>query len=220
VAVFDAVLFDWEGTIVDFQWRLAQAEVELRGVLSDLGFDLTLFADDNYAVLRSRALDLARSSGVHAEIERRFGEIYDRYDQDAATRWGLQDGAGELLGSLRSSGRSLALVSNVGRRTIGEVLDRFGLTGVFEAVVTRNEVARAKPSGEGLRKALSALGADPSRAIFVGDSLSDLFAARDAGLTVAIVVGGENRPEEIARHGPDYILAALGELAGVVAGRR
>ena len=214
--MFDAVLFDWEGTIVDFQWRLAEAEAELRGVLTDLGFDLAPFARDNYAVLRNRALDLAPSPEVSDEIDRRFGEIYDRYDRDAATRWNLQPGAKLVLATLRSEGGKLALVSNIGRRTIEEVLARFGLTGAFDAVVTRNDVSRAKPSGEGLRKALEVLAVDPLRAIFVGDSLSDLFAARDAGVSVAVVTGGETGAEEIALHGPDHTLPALVDVARIV----
>jgi HAD superfamily hydrolase (TIGR01509 family) len=215
--VREAVLFDFEGTLVDFQWSLAAAEAELRAVLSDLGFDLTPFVRDNYAVLRSRALDLASSDDVRHRIEARFGEIYDRYDRDALTRWSLQRGAQELLQGLRTAGVRLALISNVGRLALGDALARLGLSTAFDAVVTRNDVGRAKPSGEGLRKALSLLHADPDRAMMVGDSLSDLFAARDAGVEVAILLGGENPPELIHQNQPDHVISCLNQVFNLLA---
>lgn len=210
---FSCVLFDFEGTLVDFQWRLADAEAELRAVLGALGFDLAPFAADNYAVLRTRALELAGSDAVRDEVERRFGPIYDRYDADALSRWSLRDGAADLLRDLRASGRRLGLVTNIGRTAIDGALSRFGLARAFDAIVTRSDVARAKPSGDGVRRALAALGAAPREALLVGDSLSDLRAARDADICVALIPGGESSPEEIAGHRPDYVPASLGRIA-------
>lgn len=210
---YSCVLFDFEGTLVDFRWRLADAEAELRGILGELGFDAAPFAADNYAVLRTRALELSPSDEVRSRVDHRFGDIYDRYDLDALSRWSLKGGARGLLSALRASGRRLGLVTNVGRLTIDKALVRFGLERSLDVVVTRNEAARAKPSGDGLRRALSLLHADPREALLVGDSLSDLAAARDAGVHVAIVSGGESSAAEIDRQGPDYVLASLEEVA-------
>lgn len=212
-ARFTCLLFDFEGTLVDFQWRLADAEAELRAALAELGFDLEPFAGDNYAMLRTRALELAPSEALQDAVEHRFGPIYDRFDLDALSRWSLIDGARELLGDLRASGRQLALVTNIGRTTIEKALAGFGLSRAFDAVVTRNHVARAKPSGDALRRALSLLGASPADALMVGDSLSDLRAARDAGVAVAIVKGGESSVTEIERLRPDYLLDRLAQVA-------
>ncbi|MBI5016307.1 MAG: HAD-IA family hydrolase [Deltaproteobacteria bacterium] len=210
---FSCVLFDFEGTLVDFQWRLADAEAELRGELAKLGFDLEPFARDNYAVLRTRALELAPSDEVRELVDQRFGPIYDRYDADALSRWSLIAGARELLGALRASGRRLALVTNIGRRAIERALPAFGLDRAFDAVVTRNDAARAKPSGDGLLRALGQVGQSPRNTLMVGDSLSDLLAARDAGVFVAIVRGGESPAADVQRHGPDFLLASLDEVA-------
>jgi phosphoglycolate phosphatase len=214
--VHSCVLFDFEGTIVDFQWKLAQAEAELRNVLADLGFDLLPFRSDNYSVLRTRALGLAATAGLRGEIDRRFSEIYDRYDEDALSRWSLRRGAPELLRFLRTSGVPSALVTNIGRRTIDEALRRLGIAGSFQTVVTRNDVALAKPSGEGIRQALERLGRSTEGALFVGDSFSDLFAARDAGVPVAILTGGENLADELRRGAPDYLLSDLLEVEPLV----
>ena len=83
-------------------------------------------------------------------------------------------------------------------------------------MVSRSDTTRAKPSGEGLLKALSALGEVPGDALMVGDSLSDLYAARDAGVEVAILLGGENLPEVIGSHGPDHVVVDLGAVVTLV----
>ncbi|MBI5440557.1 MAG: HAD family hydrolase [Deltaproteobacteria bacterium] len=204
-----AVLFDFEGTLVDFQWRLEEAEAALRAALAELAFDLSLFAGDNYAMLRTRALQLASTASVKAEVERRFAELYDRYDEDALSRWRPRPGASELLDRLSRGGVRLGLVTNIGRRAIDAALPRVGLGGFFGAVVTRNDVRLAKPSGEGIRKALRMLRCVPEEALFVGDSLSDVGAARDAGVRVALVAGGEPPAPELEARPPDHSLTGL-----------
>ncbi|MFU8857390.1 MAG: HAD-IA family hydrolase [Deferrisomatales bacterium] len=212
---FSCVLFDLEGTLVDFQWKLAEAEEELREAAADLGYDRRGFASDNYAGILHRALDLAASPAAREDVARRLGPIYDRYDLDALSRWSPRPDAAELLADLRARGVSLGLVTNIGRRAAEGALDRFGLRPLLGARITRNDVTRLKPDGEGIRKALRGLGCG-GRALMVGDSLSDLYAAREAGLPVAIVSGGECSEQTIRAHGPDHLLASLSEVLTVV----
>lgn len=54
-----AVLFDFEGTLVDFQWRLAEAEAELRTAFAAQGYGTA----GNYAELWNAAADLAVPQG-------------------------------------------------------------------------------------------------------------------------------------------------------------
>jgi HAD superfamily hydrolase (TIGR01549 family) len=208
---YPCVLFDLEGTLVDFQWRLAEAEAELRRAAVELGCDPGELASENYAGIRHRALERAAPETV----DRRLGPIYDRYDLDALSRWSLREGAAEVLRDLAAHGLALGLVTNIGRRAAEGALERFALGSFFGAAVTRNDVARMKPDPEGIGQALRRLG-KPGPALMVGDSLSDLFAARGAGVAVAIVAGGESSETSIRAHEPDHFLAGLAGLRGVV----
>lgn len=213
---YKAVLFDFEGTLVDFQWKLAEAEGRLLDELEKLGFDLKPFKNDNYAQMRTRALDTAPGEAVKNEIDRVFGEIYDEYDEDALTRWQLKPRAREILETLTRLGVKTAIISNVGRKGLSGALTKLGLNGVVETIVTRNDVSRAKPSGEGLTKVLNQFGLLPGDALMVGDSLSDLWAAREAGTPVAILLGGESPTPALAEARPEHLINTLAALAAVI----
>jgi phosphoglycolate phosphatase-like HAD superfamily hydrolase len=213
---FACVLFDLEGTLVDFQWQLEAAESELRAAVGGLGFDTTLFAADNYAAIRHRALELAGSAELRAEVDRRLGPIYDRYDLDALSRWSLRPGARQLLGDLQVCGVRVGVVSNIGRRAVRGALEKFALGDAFDVVVTRNEARRMKPEGDGLCQAMEHLNSIPEQTLMVGDSLSDLGAARNAGVAIAIVAGGESSADAIAAARPDHVLRELLEVEDLV----
>jgi len=212
---FSCVLFDLEGTLVDFQWKLAEAEEELRTAVSALGYDRSVVAGENYAGIRRRAMECAASAVARTAIDERLGPIYDRYDMDALTRWRLRDDTPGLLQELSASGVKLGLVTNIGRKATDGALRRFELSHLLGVVVTRNDVAQLKPGGDGILRALAALGST-GPALMVGDSLSDLFAARNAGISVAIVIGGESSARAIRDGRPDYSLTRLGEVTRLV----
>jgi phosphoglycolate phosphatase-like HAD superfamily hydrolase len=60
------------------------------------------------------------------------------------------------------------------------------------------------------------LGIAEGGTLMVGDSLSDLGAARSAGVAVAIVAGGESAADDVAAARPDHHLQRLAEVADLV----
>ena len=73
-----------------------------------------------------------------------------------------------------------------------------------------------KPDAAHLLAVLGQMGADPARALMVGDSETDLATARNASVPVALVdFGYSARP---ARElGPDAVISSFAELPGVIA---
>src|SRR3989442_384921 len=90
-------------------------------------------------------------------------------------------GAREVLESLRARGLALAVAANWDS-SLHEHLERLGVDGLFSAVATSAEAGAAKPDPAVLRLALERLGADPGRALHVGDEDVDEEAARAAGM--------------------------------------
>lgn len=213
---YAAAIFDFEGTLVDFQWRLERAERELRSAFAEFGFDGEHFMHGNYATMWNAAADLLAGEARMEDLRRALCPIYDRWDSDALTRWTPRPGAVTLLARLVAGGSRAGMVSNVGRRAFDQVSSRFGLARWLSPVVTRDEVTWMKPRPEGILRVLLDWQLAPADALFVGDSRADVLAARAAGMPVAIVRGGECEDAQFADTRPDYMVSQLDELAGLM----
>jgi phosphoglycolate phosphatase len=108
------------------------------------------------------------------------------------------------------------MVSNVGRAALGEALRRFDFADRLLPVVTRDEVTYMKPRSEGVLRVLAHWQLAADEVLFVGDSRADVFAARAAGLPVAIIRGGECEEAAFADSPPDYLISHLQELGELI----
>jgi phosphoglycolate phosphatase len=209
----DAILFDFEGTLVDFQWNLAEAVQETFEMLRAIGFPTERIQSRKYSALMNEAtkiaIELRRSPD---EVRKKIGAIYDRYDEDALTRWKLRPNARHFLSALKAMGIKTGLISNVGKIAMENAFKKMELQRFFDIVVTRNDVKALKPSGEGINLALDRLRVTKDRSLFIGDSLDDIHAAKEAGLKVMIILGGENPKTDLFTAQPDYLVNHFAEL--------
>ncbi len=209
----EAILFDFEGTLVDFQWQLSAAITETLEMLWQMGFAPERILSRKYSTLLSEAMQAAAEIGLSPEqVRKRIGEIYDRYDEDALTRWTLRPFVLESLVAIKAKGIRTALVSNLGGKTLTAALSKFCLTNYFDIVLSRSDVNNLKPSPDGLHLALAKLGVSKDASVFIGDSLDDVNAAKAAGIRVVIITAGENATEEIQAAQPDQMIRCYKEL--------
>ena len=84
-----------------------------------------------------------------------------------------------VLEKLKSKFR-LAIVTDRPRSETGYTLQRLGINGLFDAIVTADDVRTGKPDPQGIKLAISNLGTIDN--IYIGDSIDDLQAAKSAGI--------------------------------------
>jgi HAD superfamily hydrolase (TIGR01509 family) len=97
-------------------------------------------------------------------------------------------GAIELVDRLRAvDGFRLGLASNSPRFLVDDALATAGLADAFDAIVTADDVAHAKPAPDIYRLVCARLGVSPSEALALEDSASGVAAAKAAGLTCIAV---------------------------------
>ena len=221
-ATLKGVLFDFEGTLVDFQWQLEPAVEETLEALSKAGFKRQWYGEKpGYAHIYNHTLDLAeQGKGEKSSNSARdlMDRIYDRYDAAALTRWNRYPDTLEMLEELRDQGFKMGLVSNVGEASLQEAMEKLGLSGLLQVVVSRDDVSRLKPHPEGLLTALKALDLAPGETLLVGDSRNDVGAARRAGMMAGYLRGGEDSPEAMALFPADLELDALHQLPPILTG--
>jgi phosphoglycolate phosphatase len=209
----EAMLFDFEGTLVDFQWQLAAAVEETLEMLWNMGFAKDRILSRRYSTLMTEAMQVATEIGLPpAQVQEKIGSVYDRYDEDALTRWALRPAVKDFLWAIKAKGIRTGLVSNVGGKTLTKALPKLGLTEFFDVALSRNDVLNLKPSPDGLNLAIERLGISKDNSIFLGDSLDDINAARNAGIRVMIITDGENVKEDIWAAKPDYVIKSYEEL--------
>lgn len=212
-----AVLFDFEGTLVDFQWNVDEAVEEILSALAALGFDKDVFSRYDYATLFNNAVEESGRLRLPAEVVmEKIGQVYDRFDMDAAERWTPKDNAKYVLENLVKKGVLTGLVTNAGRKAISMLLERFDFKKLLNVVITRNEVNRLKPQGYSILKAMDDLQVSKIETLFVGDSVTDIKAAKEAGVEVAMVLGGESKRQDMEKHKPKFILNSLSEVMQLI----
>jgi phosphoglycolate phosphatase len=188
-----AVLFDLDGTLIDSAPDIAAAVNELlarsgRGPLTVAA--VTSMIGNGVEKLVERALAATGAPLDPPALEREQAAMLDIYARHLTGLTTLLPGVREALGQLHGNGIRLGLATNKQQRFIETVFDHFGLSSLFDAVVGGGPGIVKKPAPDILLTAMRQLGATPSDTVMVGDSTSDVQAAKAAGVRSVIVRGG------------------------------
>jgi pyrophosphatase PpaX len=105
---------------------------------------------------------------------------------------GVYDGVPDVLRELRQRNIRNGIVTGKSRSSWEITLTQVEL-GEFDVVVVDDDVVNPKPDPQGIRAALDALRVEPRHAIYVGDSPSDMEAARAAGIRAAAAMWSKNQ---------------------------
>ncbi len=213
---YAGVIFDLEGTIVDFQWKINEAVAKVKDEIREWGWTSPLLGISDYAELYNTGIRLAPGEPEERHFLEVADRIYDEYDKDALTRWGPQPGARELLAALKAAHVPIALCSNVGRKAMDGILLLLGWDRIFDITLSRDDVRFLKPEPEGLRRTIEGLNLAPDRVIFIGDSRTDIRTAKKVGCHVAVAAQGENTRKEMEPLEPDHLLASLEPLMEIL----
>jgi YjjG family noncanonical pyrimidine nucleotidase len=199
-ARYRAILFDMDGTLIDFDACVRDA---LRAAFAELGFavdDAQMWAEIQEASAEAGAIhwDQREQKGwtraqvmeavmrdtlvaLDAEAER-AAEPAHRYWSRFCQTSHLNPGARETLERLQGHFK-LALITNGDTDAQRGRLQATGLEPFFDAVIISDEVGCAKPDARIFALALDELGVGAKETLFVGDSVShDYVGAQNAGI--------------------------------------
>ncbi|MDE3096839.1 MAG: HAD family hydrolase [Chloroflexota bacterium] len=228
-----AILFDMDGTILDWQsgmeesW-LASCEAHCDGSFAPAALHeairarRTWFWDDAERARNGRLdLDAASRAIVRLAFDDaglRPVDLADRIADDYRARRTAAiapyPGAIETLAALRERGARLALLTNGGAESQRRSIERFGLAQYFACIVIEGEFGCGKPDERVFRHALAAVGCEPAAAWMVGDNLeADIAPAVALGLHAVWVDGGAGaRPAAPGDVRPHRIVRSISEL--------
>jgi len=190
--VLEAVLFDWNNTLVEFEWDDDRLVAGHEAALAAIGRDDSGFTERYRAVVfggasaREPYADLLREllgDLSDAEVDRFIDAEHEMWRPAHA----VLASAPALLEALRARGLKTGIVANAwpepGRVYLADV-QAFGLAPLLDVCVFSTDVGSVKPEPEIFMRALDELGVDPLDAMHVGDSLAgDVEGAANLGMT-------------------------------------
>lgn len=205
-----AAVFDLDGTLIDSVPDIAAAlntclVSEGRAPLNEDG--VAKLVGGGARELVARALGAAT---LDADVDRVHADFLAYYDAEPVTRTRLYPGARELLFELRDTGLPLAICTNKPQHLTDLILARMDLAAYFSAIWGAAPGQPLKPDAACLRNICTRLGTEPAETVMVGDSYTDVAAARAAGcLSILVAHGYEQRPLDSL--GADALVAGLPE---------
>jgi HAD superfamily hydrolase (TIGR01549 family) len=215
------ILFDVDGTLIDsYRLYLESYRRALAPVLGAPPSDDEIIARAPSSERRflEEWIGAERTASCHAEMCRHYAELHSTLGE------GTYEGVREMLAALRSASLRLGIVTGKGRYAWGVAEWALDL-GAFEVVVTDEDVAAPKPDPGGILAALRAMGGGPAEAVYVGDSVTDIQAARSASVRAAAALWPKTDPEDrerflaaIAPLDPDWLLERPSDLTRALAG--
>lgn len=124
------------------------------------------------------------------------------------------DGVAELLAGLHGAGLQLGIATSNSADNVQRVLG----AGALRRVAHLETGASIHGKGTRLRRILKRTGVPAAGAIYIGDEIRDIEAARGAGVTAAAVAWGYNRPEALRRARPDLLFERIEEIGRALGG--
>ena len=206
-----AVVFDLDGTLLDTLEDLADSTnfaLAARGFPRRTLEEIRQFVGNGVEELIRRAVPEGASPG---ETARCLADLKEHYLHHMREKTRPYPGILEMLESLRSHGRPLAVVSNKFDAAVkGLCRDYFG--DLLPVALGEAPGCRKKPAPDLVFRSLELLQAPAAGAVYVGDSDVDLQTAANAGLPCLSVTWGFRDQQFLLEHGATLLVDAPEEL--------
>jgi HAD superfamily hydrolase (TIGR01509 family) len=186
--VFDAILFDNDGVLVDTEhlyFRANQETLAGVGIPLDAAAYVELFLREGrgaWHLARARGLGPVDIDALRAARDRRYSELVETAEV-------MIPGVADIVPALARRYR-LAIVTSSEPGPFARTHARTGLLSHFELVLAQGDYARGKPEPDPYLRAVERLGVPGDRCLVIEDSERGLRAAKAAGLRCWVIPSG------------------------------
>ena len=212
---YEAILFDFDFTLGDSSEGIIFC---VNAALEGMGLEK---ASDE-SIRKVIGLSLAESyRTLTGDSSRRrtarFSELFtEAADRKMTLTAELYPYSLPLLKALRRDGIKTGIVTTKYRRRITEILDKYEVPGIVDAIIGGDSVKRTKPDPEGLIKAARELDVPVSKVLYIGDSEVDAKAAAAAGMDFVGVLTGSTSCEVLEKYPHRAVIDSLETIPDVL----
>lgn len=216
--MFQAVIFDLDGTLLDTLGDLAAAANAALAALGLPGHPVEAY---RYMVGNGipKLIERFLPPGRRAEADRSaaaalFFPYYDAHKEDTTAPY---PGIPEALAALRAAHVRLGVVSNKEDALTQSIIAHY-FPGLFDAVAGHVPGTPTKPEPHLVNAMRASFGLAANEVLYAGDSDVDILTAHNAGLAGCGVSWGFRGEAELRAAGADYIVRTPGALVPLVLG--
>lgn len=212
------LVFDLDGTLVSSMEDLAAT---LNAVLTHAGYEaiepesVRNMVGQGAKVLLQRGLAANGVAWTDEQIAPLYQHFLNYYETHLAVHTRPFPGVIEALEEFKAEGWRLAVCTNKVEWLAVPLLEQLDLDKYFDAVVGGDTYAVSKPFAEPVLGAIERSGGTSAGSIMIGDSKTDIDAARAAGIPVIAVDFGYT-PIPVTELGPDKVVSHFNELQAAI----
>lgn len=210
-----AVLFDFDGTVMDSEPAVLASYLHVFEIYASA----EQFTPERRIEVLGPPLDQMMPQYFPDADVHEVMEEYRRYQTEHLKElMNPMPGAEEILRELRREGYRTGIITSRLRASLEHILDVFEMNELFDVLVCQDDGLPPKPAPDGILKACRQLGCKNS--IYVGDSVTDLAAGKNAGAVTIAVLTTPGKEQPLRDFGPDYAVHHLSEILEIMKGIR
>jgi len=211
LSTYTVAIFDLDGTLCDTQKDVFQT---FREALIEKGFppvqdELIRIGpplEEMFATIIGKRAD----EPIVTELTLAFRRRYDISDYPNSH---LYPGAEQLLRTLKARGVYLAIATYKRVPPALHLLEVKGILPIFDLIMSIDTDGRHWTKAEMLERILAESNQPASQAVFFGDTISDLRAAKTHGVTSVAALYGYGKPDELYNENPDFYCESLLDIS-------
>lgn len=234
----DAIIFDKDGTLIDFDafWvsvsikaleqiltSFNKREVPLCELLESFGVhngitDIdSVLCKGTYEQLGQIVYDILHQYGCDASCNEVTTAVTKAFNEnsDAGEVKPTCPELVEVLKSLKTQGKKLAVVTTDNEYITRKCLKKLGIEGLFDKIYTDDGKTPTKPDPYCINDFCAITGIKPENTVMVGDTLTDVSFAKNAGIT-SIAIAKNERNRGILEPYADIVLSDLSKLLNIL----
>ena len=201
----DILIFDFDGVMADTRQFMLETTGE---ICAQLGYPCTPTPADLEALDVMSFVTLGRQVSLPEQLIPEYSRLILAAFNEHPDAMPAVDGIGQVIEQL-AAGYRLGLVTGNGASVVRKYLAYYGLGSVFEVIITLEDPGSRV---EKIQRIVAALGNGQGQAYMIGDAVSDIQAARQAGVRSVAAAWGHQTLAKLRQAGPDMVVEQPADL--------
>jgi phosphoglycolate phosphatase len=214
----EALIFDLDGTLVDTAPDLHAATNHVLGLIDRKPLtmaELRSFVGHGAMNLIQRGIAATGDPVDDATLKHLHKTFLEYYGSNIADHSIVFEGLLNVLDKAEAVGLKLGVCTNKVENLSHKLLTELGMRQRFGSLIGGDTLPVMKPDPAPLREAITRLGADPARAMMVGDSETDIRTAQNANIPVLAVTFGYTS-QHVSAFNPTHMVDHYNEAWSII----